>query len=477
MPPIVATLICMIGIAGLFYLDRRNGPRVSKALWIPALWLFIISSRPVSMWFGMTPNFSMDADPTNVYVEGSPVDRAVCMFLMLAALAVLFRRADRVRPFLRKNAVLISYLFFCLVSILWSDFPFVAFKRWTKTAFGDIPMVLIILTDSYPMIALKRVLTRVGLLFFPLSVLLTKYYTQIGCRLTNSWTMEPVGLATQKNGLGLDCLIWGTFVLWMFWTVYREQHDSSRRRRLLVYGTIIAMIIALLRLCNSTTSIVGVVCTCAVVFIAMRPARRATWVHILVLVVLGMATIALFFDPSGSLVEALGKSSTFSGRTLTWGLVLGMHTNPWVGTGFESFWLGPRLVAMRAAWPNLLINEAHNGYIEVYINLGWIGACFIVAMIVIAYKRVISRWRTDPRRAALFLGFLLCTLFNAFSENAFRMMTPSWVFFLLVILATAQPELFGNAPLTGQSQVADIAIDEPAHATQDTTLVPYWVTE
>jgi hypothetical protein len=50
MSSIVATLICVIGIAGLFYLNRYDGPRASKALWIPAIWLFIISSRPVSFW-------------------------------------------------------------------------------------------------------------------------------------------------------------------------------------------------------------------------------------------------------------------------------------------------------------------------------------------------------------------------------------------------------------------------------------------
>jgi exopolysaccharide production protein ExoQ len=461
MPPIVATPVYLIGIAGLFYLDRAGGRRVSKALWIPFIWLFLISSRPVSFWLNLSPSYATNA--TEAYVEGSPVDLAVYTFLMLAALAVLFTRADRTGSLLRKNGLLIAYFLFCLVSISWSDFPLVAFKRWNKSAIGDVSMILVILTDPRPLAALKRVLSRLGFILFPLSELLIRYYPQLGRRPTNSYTLEPVGITPQKNSLGLDCLIWGVFFLWMFWCVYRDRKNPSRPRRLVVYGTIIAMIINLLSLCNSTTSIVGLACTAAVMWIAMRCWRRSAFVHVAVLAVLGLTTFVLFFNPD--MVETLGKSATLSGRTEIWDLVLSRHTNPWIGTGFESFWLGPRLEFMFHAIENLPINEAHNGYLEVYLNLGWAGVCFIVALILAAYRRVILRWRENPRTATLFLGFLLCTLFNAYTENAFRIMTPSWSFFLLVIMASAQPELFESMPQPAATQGLDFAADEePLHS-------------
>jgi O-antigen ligase len=442
MPPALASLICAIGVAGLFYLNRYDGPRASKALWIPAIWLFIISTRPVSFWLNVSPSYGESASAT--YEEGSPVEQVVLSTLMVAALAVLFMRPDRTGSLLRKNGLLIAYFLFCLASISWSDFPSVAFKRWTKSAIGDVGMILVILTDARPLAALKRVFARVGFFLFPLSELVIRYYPQIGRRPTNSYTLEPVGLADQKNELGLDCMIGGIFFLWMFLSVYRERDDPSRQRRLLVYGTIIAMIVNLLSLCNSTTSIVGLSCSAAVVWIATRSWRKTAVVHLAVLTVLGISTFALFFNPE--MVETLGKSSTLSGRRLVWDLVLSRHTNPWIGTGFESFWLGPRLEFMFHAIENLPINEAHNGYLEVYINLGWAGVCFIVVLIVAAYRRVILRWRENPRPASLILGFLLCTLFNAYTENAFRIMTPSWVIFLLVTVAISQQDLFRSTP-------------------------------
>ena len=168
------------------------------------------------------------------------------------------------------------------------------------------------------------------------------------------------------------------------------------------------------------------------------------------------------------MVQALGKDATLTGRTQIWDLVLSLHTNRWFGTGFETFWLGRRLEFMRTALENFPINEAHNGYLEVYLNLGWAGVCFIAVLLVTAYKRVISGWRQNRQTGSLFFGLLLCTLFNAFTENAFRMMNPAWIFFLLVIMAGSQADLFGTAPQVDAAQVGDFAVDEkPVYVTED----------
>jgi O-antigen ligase len=475
MPPALASLIFTIGILGLFHLDRNRGPGMSKALWIPAAWLFLICSRPVSLWLGMASDFKA-ADATEAYVEGSPIDRNVFFLLLFAALAVLVvSRSGRVEQLLRRNIPILLYFSFCAVSIAWSDFPFVALKRWIK-ALGDVGMVLILLTEPAPLASLKRLLTRLGFLLFPLSVLFIKYYPDIGRRLTMSWTEEATGVTTQKNELGLDCMMYGVLFLWMFVCAYRERGDPSRRRRLFAYGTIIATIIWLLSQCNSTTSITGLIAAGGVMWIASRPSRRPAVVHLLVVAVLGLVITALFFDSGGGMVEALGKNATFSGRTDIWRMVLAMHTNPWIGTGFESFWLGPRLLKMRTALPNFPINEAHNGYLEAYLNLGWAGICFIALLLVTAYKRVISGIRRNPSKASLFLGFLLCTLFYSFTEAGFRVMSPSWFFLLLVVVAGSHATIFRSSPPTEMAHAGEIATDQkPAFASQGASLVTYRV--
>ncbi len=48
-----------------------------------------------------------------------------------------------------------------------------------------------------------------------------------------------------------------------------------------------------------------------------------------------------------------------------------MGPNPIGGAGFETFWVGPRVAKIYSKVGGLqMTNEAHNGYIEVYLNLG-----------------------------------------------------------------------------------------------------------
>jgi O-antigen ligase len=418
----------------------------------------LISSRGISGWLGLQPSFK-EAAAAKSYEDGNPVNMWAFTFLLVAALVVLITRSGRVAPLLRKNGLILLYFSFCAVSLVWSDFPFVAFKRWVK-ALGDLGIVLVILTELDPWGALKRVVTRVGFLIFPLSVLFIAYYPGIGTILTQGWTLEPTGVATQKNELGLDCMMYGVFFLWMMVTLYRERQDRSRRRRLLAHGMIVIMVIWLLGQCQSMTSITGLISAGGVMWLASRRSRRTVVVHSSVFAVLGIAVTALFLDPGRSMIGALGKDPTIHGRTEIWSAVLSLHTNPWIGTGFESFWLGTRLEKMWATMPNFYMNEAHNGYLELYLNFGWAGICFIAFLLATGYKRAISGIRRSPEKASLFLGFFLCTLFYAFSEAAFRSMSISWVFLLLVITAGSRGVLFRSSKRAGLAHAGDLATDD-----------------
>ena len=86
--------------------------------------------------------------------------------LLIAAICVLVQRGRRTLSFLNANGPILIYFLFCLVSILWSDFPVVAFKRWTK-AIGDVLMILIVVTDEQPVAALRRLFSRTGFILIP----------------------------------------------------------------------------------------------------------------------------------------------------------------------------------------------------------------------------------------------------------------------------------------------------------------------
>ena len=474
MPPPLMAFLCVVGIAGLFVLDRDKGPRPSKALWIPVAWLFINCSRPASLWleaFGLR-GFSV-ARTAQVYIEGSPVDAAVFSFLLIAGFIVLAHRAQQLLPLLAKMAPILIFFLYCALSTLWADHPLVAFKHWNK-GIGDLVMVLVVLTDPEPTAAFKRVLSRVGFVLIPLSILFIKYYPSLGRTFTPLGFPVYSGVTMQKNTLGVICLIFGLGSLWRFLAVYRDREVARRTQLLIAYGIILAMTLWLLRMSNSMTSISCFVMASALLVLANRPmmTRRPAVVHILVATMVGFSLFALFFDTSGDIVKGLGRNPNLTGRTAIWNAVLPLAGNPLIGTGYESFWVGKRVEEFWSLNNGALngITEAHNGYLELYLNLGWIGVALLASVIMKGYPKVIATLRADPQAGSLGLAFFVAEIVFNYTEAGFRMMFPLWIFFLLAVLgipttpppqkpSTIEDDFFDDviAPETDVDQVLGVA--------------------
>ncbi len=426
----LATIVYVAGIIGLFFLDRDLKERTSKALWVPVMWLLIVGSRPVSMWFQTGPTISQ----ADQYTEGSPLDAAVFGVLIAAGVVVLSSRSRQVKRFLRGNVPLLLFFSYCALSILWSDNSFVAFKRWTK-AVGDLVMVLIVLTDPDPLAATKRFFSRAAFVLLPTSVLFIKYYPDLG-RSYNPWTWVPMygGVTTFKNLLGMTCLVCGLGSLWSFLSAYLERKMPHRIQHMIAHGIILATAVWLFKTADSMTSLSCFLMAAAVLVVTTRRwvITRASVVHTLVGFFVALALCALFADTGGTLVHSLGRDPSLTGRTAIWQAVLSLQTNPLFGTGFESFWLGSRL---ERVWEMTEkgIQEAHNGYLELYLNLGLVGVALFASLIVTGYRHALSVFRREPHAGRIRLAFFTAGVIYSFTEAGFRMMSPIWIAFLLAI--------------------------------------------
>ena len=427
----IATFIFIVGILGLFFLNRDPEEKTSKALWIPVVWLLIIGSRPVSVWLQMAPPSSADQ-----YLDGSPLDRNVYIGLLALGLIVLFNRRTAVAKLLRSNLWIVIFLLYCAVSVAWSDFPDVAFKRWIKFL-GDHVMILIVLTDSNQLGAIKRVLSRVTFVLLPLSVLFIKYYAVLG-RAYSRWEGAAIytGVTTNKNSLGLICVIFGVGSFWRFLNEFRSKGAGRANGPLIAHGAILVMLMWLFWMANSVTSLSCFIMasTLIVAVSVVRPDRNMWLVHFLVIAMLSVATASLFFGIGSGLVQGMGRDATLTGRTGIWRDVISLTVNPVVGTGFESFWLGDRLEKIwNLYWWHP--NEAHNGYIEVYLNLGWVGIIFVTGVIISGYRNVIRCLRGDTEGGQIRLAFFVVTLAYNFTEAAIHTSSVVWMMFVLSVLA------------------------------------------
>jgi O-antigen ligase len=298
-------------------------------------------------------------------------------------------------------------------------------------------MILVVLTDDDPSAAVKRFLTRTGFMLIPLSVLLVKYYPDLG-RGYNRWTWTPyyTGVATGKNGLGYVCMLFGLASLWRILETFREDESEGRVRSLIVHGIVLAMALWLFRLADSVTSfacfLIG-----TVLIVATSPGRirrRAASVHLVMAMLVLFLIFGYFISGGTGLVQAMGRDPTLTGRTALWDDILRMRVDPLFGAGFESFWLGTRIDKLWAVYwwhPS----QAHNGYLEVFLNLGWTGVCLLAGVIVTGYRNVVRRFAGDPGTARLALAYFVIALLYNLTEAAFKLIHPVWVVFLLAVCA------------------------------------------
>ena len=435
MPRLVALPIFIALIAWLFWLDRDKEAKTSKATWLSFIWIGLAASRSAAQWVYL----SAPVDAGDLQMEGSPIDRTVYALLLGVGLAVLASRRKRTAKILASNLLIVLFFGYCLFSLFWSDFPDVGFKRWTK-AVGDLVMLCIVLTEADPPFAIQQLLKRLTFLLAPLSVLLIKYFPEYG-RTYGRWFGEVhyTGVTTNKNSLGAICLLFGLAVLAHLIFLLKDKTRKGRKRMLLANGIVLSTIMWLLSMADSMTSwacfamgsslIVGL----SFSFLA----KRRQIIHVVIPIMLLACVSVLFLGVSPGALNALGKNATLTDRTAIWPLVLSLQKNPLGGTGFGSFWLGPRLEAVWSVF-EWKPNQAHNGYLEVYLNLGWIGILLLAGVLVTGYKNAFAACRRDPRVGTLLLAYFVVGIAYNFTEAAmFQMLSAVWILLMLSMVAHA----------------------------------------
>jgi exopolysaccharide production protein ExoQ len=411
---------------------RDNAMRdgISRALWIPTLWVMIISSRPLSMWAGFGGGTST--------MEGSPLDALFFFTLIIAALVVLSRRGLNWPLLISQNWPVFLFYFYLLFSVLWANSPPVSFKRWFKE-FGNIAVLLVILTEQNPQQALRAVFVRCAYLMLPLSLVFIRYFPSMGRYYSShGGEGEFTGVAMQKNSLGALVLICGLIVLWDWLELRREQKNSPKmRKHTYLHWGLLLIGVYLFYMCNSATSMVCFGIGVLIIAATRLPLLRKRLQMLGVVAILAVCSLWLLNQISGideNIVEGLGRNMTFTGRTDVWRELLNLNTDPVFGVGFMSFWDD---MQYRAKLPYWVAFSAHNGYLEEYLAGGWAGIFFLVLMLLGIGYRINSRLMWDGDFGVIRFAIFAITLVANFSESNFACMTPIGFLFLLAAIGYA----------------------------------------
>jgi exopolysaccharide production protein ExoQ len=290
----------------------------------------------------------------------------------------------------------------------------------------------------------------VSFILVPLSVLLIKYYPDMA-RYYSRWEGKQFvsGVSEDKNMLGMTCLVFGLGAIWRLIEPCPDKKGWERTRRSIAHGVILAMVLWLLWMANSMTSLSCLILAGTLIAMMRLPrvARKPAVVHFVVAAVVCVSFSVLFLDVGGSALETMGRNPTLTGRTEIWKALQQVGGSSLFGTGFESFWLGERLQKIWSMGSFLNgINESHNGYLEVYLNLGWIGVVLLAILIVTGYRNLVGTFRRGHEEGTLWLGFFAAAIIYNFTEAAFKIMCPIWIAFLLASAAVPEACIPNDLP-------------------------------
>ena len=433
MSPTLALLLCIGFVAFLLGLERKQSRNLSGALWIPTLWILYCSSRPIGAWVGGVGDIE----------EGSAIDRWFQLTLMLLSTAVVWRRGYDWRSALRNNTWLVIALGYAAISILWSDDIFVSLKRWTRMG-GSIIVAMVVASEPAWRQGLESVLRRMVYILIPFSLLVIKYYPNFGVDY-NQWSGERmwVGVTTQKNGLGRLCMISAFFLVWAFIKRHFSKAWPRPAAENVAEGILLGMTLFLLKgppkdysATSTAVLFLGVILLLVLKpkFDSSRLNPRFTFAILLGALAIG---VALPFVGTGGVAEFTGllaRDSTFTGRTEIWDeLVRIGSSHPILGVGYGSFWIHPPL--------RFTINESHNGYLEVFLELGIVGLILLLGILISFWFRASAALRTQFEIGAFAICFLLMAAFHNITEASFlRSTSHIWTMLVFLMVCIARLE-------------------------------------
>ena len=198
------------------------------------------------------------------------------------------------------------------------------------------------------------------------------------------------GLWSEKNTLALFMVISGLAALCAMmelrraWWLWSGMFALSAFLRLMSRGKTALLCFALV------TALTG----------ALWLMRRGSVAFVLTLwstVTAGALVGFLTWQEPGVLLTAVGKDATLTGRTQIWTAVLNqVALHPLTGFGFAAFWertsVPALIIRKQTGW---VVPTAHNGWLDLLVQVGWIGVGLFVAVLPDRHRR------HDRLRAAL----------------------------------------------------------------------------
>jgi O-antigen ligase len=353
------------------------------------------------------------------------------IFFLIYALTglLLVLRWKKVIYVLSKDRFIWLLLGVALVSFLWSFNPPATINR----------SIALIGTSLFGLYLASRytIKEQLNLLMWTFGVILTlslvfavalPKYGLMGGLHAGAWR----GIYVHKNVFGKIMTM--SALVFLF-----QAKDAKRSSLLLWFG--LGLSVCFLLLARSTTSLVNTVTIFALipVYQTLRLRYHLMIPTVIAIVTFGSGLSLWLTSNAPTLLGAVGKDATLTGRTQMWPYIIDMIVkNPWLGYGYTAFWgdwNSPAAYVWNAAqWtpPN-----SHNGFLDLWLELGFLGvSVFLIGFCATLFKGLAWLRMTKSSEGLwplLYLTYMVMT--NLGESSLLNRNEIFWVLYVAVALS------------------------------------------
>jgi O-antigen ligase len=367
---------------------------------------------------------------------------ALCIYAVTFTLLVM--RWKKVWAYVSRDVWILPLIGLAVVSVFWSEFPSMTFRRSFAligtSAFGVYFATRYTIHQQLRllgwMFGIAVILSFIFILFFP------NYGVSSGIH-AGAWR----GIWNHKNGLAQKMAIGANVLLIL--------SLSEKEKPWILWGLLLGAVMLEVN-ARSTAGLVSMGFAMIIIPVVqtLRWQSRFLLPAIITLFAISGLSLILLAYGAESFLAFFGENNTLTGRTEFWPLIIAeIQERPLLGYGYESFWEGgfngPAADIAYATMGRYTPTHAHNGFLQLWLHLGFVGVWMFVVGLWTTILRAIAFIRVEHSFEAIFplLYCCLIILFNLSESVVLEYNQIAWVIYIAMALSVLHlPEITPSNP-------------------------------
>lgn len=387
----------------------------------------------------------ISVDPPGL-IPSSALNTLLRYFIWFGSCVLLIYHWRKIVPILLHDLALWVVVGLALISYAWSDYPDAVYLNSRELlqmmCFGVYFAGRYTWKEKVTLIAQTLVLGGIN------SFLMVMAKPAIGITQSGEYAGAWKGMYIDKNYMGSQMAL-GLITLFLVPT-------ETKRGRRLVLGSMLFVAFMIFQSSSKTSLMIAIV-----LMGMMTLYRNFRWTGKITVVILNL--FILIFGSVGTvlisqwepLLLGMGRDPTLTGRTPIWTVSLShLWERPLFGFGRGAFWMPGSQYAAEAGAAVTAVGfippHAHNGFIDIALDIGVVGFTFFICSLLLAYGRALYQgYATNYSENLWPLAFLTQLIINNMTESLLLYRTTLyWVLFTTIALSAKRDR---RDRLTGSS--------------------------